>query len=430
MPDLADTRHLLRRCEYIARPERVSELRPLSRTEAVDNVLAGLDRGSLTIPPGLTTHRQPGNWKQYVEALWWWMDRMVSGPSPFTEKLTFFWHGHFTSDWGTVFHTPSMVNQHATLYANAAGNVHTLAQQISVDPAMLAYLDNARSRRRSPNQNFARELLELFTIGNGNFTEGDVEAATAAWTGHNLDSRDERRYVFRPEHHDSSTKTFMGVTRNFDGPDIIDQLFRDNPTARRLCARFLSRKLWEYFAYPSPDAEIVDALAEVAIANRFEVVPWMRALLDRDEFWSTHARTNLLRTPVDYTVAVMAHLRIDCATARPEWWMHDMGQIPFRPPNVSGWPNNESFINTSASSARANLARYVTWQVTKGNAYDELSTLPSSAAVTACAELFALSLTPATRTALEQWAEANRNRWWRRPNLLTAIMCTPEMQLA
>lgn len=429
MPDLADTRHLLRRCEYVARPARVDELAPLTRRQAVDNVLARVG-GPVTIPAGLTTHNSTGNWQQYVEAVWWWMNRMVSGSSPFREKMTFFWHGHFTSDWGTVFHTPSMVNQHRTLHLHAVGNVRTLAHQISIDPAMLRYLDNADSRRRSPNQNFARELLELFTIGNGNFTERDVEAAAAAWTGHNLVSWQDRTYVFRAEHHDTRNKTFMGVTANFDGPDIIDQLFRDNQNARRLSARFISRKLWEYFAYPNPDASIVNAIADVALANDFEVIPWMRALLNRAEFWSAHARANLLRSPVDYTVAVMAHLGLNGQAAHPEWWLADMGQIPFRPPNVSGWRNNLAFVNTSATAARANFARYVTWQITKDSAFSELSTLPSSAAVTACADLFALTLSSQTRTALEQWAEANRNRWWRRQNLLTTIMCTPEMQLA
>ena len=144
-----------------------------------------------------------------------------------------------------------MMTQNKLFRDSAFGNFRSLTQAMSLQPAMLYYLDNLDNVASSPNQNFARELMELFTLGVGNYTEADVIAAARAWTGHGIDWPT-RQYEFHSNEHDNTTKSFMGVTRNWNGPDIIDYILRENTTKKLVACKFLTRKLWEFFAYQNP----------------------------------------------------------------------------------------------------------------------------------------------------------------------------------
>ena len=186
-----DIVHLLRRTEYVARPERVAALTPGSYAAAVDDVL-NVPAGGVPIPAGLEYHDENNSYSQYQQAVQWWFERMArTSPRPIQEKMAFFWHGHFCSEWGKVFDTGAMMQQNKLFRDAGLGNVRTLAQAMAIQPAMLRYLDNDQNRKSSPNQNFGRELLELFLLGVGNYTEADVEAATSAWTGHGIDGNTE-----------------------------------------------------------------------------------------------------------------------------------------------------------------------------------------------------------------------------------------------
>ena len=181
MADPAQIAHLLRRTEYVARPDRVTALSQGTLAAAVDDVL-NISPVPVSLPAFIDHNIDGQGWDQYVFATKWWLDLMVDSPKPLQEKMTFFWHGHFTSSWGKVGNTWAMTKQNKLYRDNAVGNFAVLTQAMAIEPAMLVYLDNAQNTRTSPNENFARELMELFTLGVGNYTEADVEIAARAWT--------------------------------------------------------------------------------------------------------------------------------------------------------------------------------------------------------------------------------------------------------
>ncbi len=212
MPALADLEHLLRRTEFVARPPRVAALEDLSLDAAVDDIL------NVPVNPGSANLTERENWRRGEQLTHHWLDRMAhDSPKPIQEKMGFFWHGHFCSDLTKAGSADLMQEQIDTFRAGALGNVRELAIEMSTQVAMLRYLDNNRNRNTSPNQNFARELMELFLLGVGNYTEADVEAATAAWTGHTDDWQTDA-YVWRADWHDATPKRFLRRTIN-DGGD-------------------------------------------------------------------------------------------------------------------------------------------------------------------------------------------------------------------
>jgi uncharacterized protein (DUF1800 family) len=431
--DPVELAHLLRRTEYVARPERLTALAGATRAEAVDDVL-NVSATPVALPAFIDHDIDGQGYDQWVYAVQWWMDRMVDSPTPIQEKMTWFWHGHFCSSWDKVNSARLMTAQNKLFRDQAFGNFRTLTQAMSLQPAMLHYLDNVDNVKSSPNQNFARELMELFTLGVGNYTEADVTAAAQAWTGHGV-NWDTEEYLFRPEEHDAGQKTFMDTTRNWDGPDIINFLLSENTTKKMVACKFLTRKLWTYLAYSGPAQNIVDDLAQVLFDNDMEILPWLRALLLRDEFYSTTAQQGLVRSPVEWVVAVMYHTGFRGAALNPQWYVDGMGQIPFSPPNVAGWKTNGYWTNSSLFGARAEFARSVTWKLRQNDAHAVAKGHTPDEAVDAVAALFGLQLSTTTRQALLDYIAVQRFNepwigWWESTNLLTMGMMTPEMHLA
>lgn len=431
--DPVELAHLLRRTEYVARPERMVALAGMTRAEAVDNVLA-VSATPVAIPTYIDHDIDGEHYSQWVFAVQWWIDRMVDSPTPIQEKMTWFWHGHFCSSWDKVNSARLMTDQNKLFRDQAFGNFRTLTQAMSLQPAMLYYLDNVDNVKSSPNQNFARELMELFTIGVGNYSEADVTAAAQAWTGYGID-RVTDDFIFRLSQHDTTTKTFMGVARNWDGPGIIDFLLSENVTTKRIACQFLTRKLWTYFASQGPSQALVDELADVLFVNDMEILPWLRAMLVHDEFYSTTAQQGLVRSPVEWVVALMYHTGFRGAALNPQWYVDGMGQIPFAPPNVAGWKQNGYWTNSSLFGARAEFARNVTWKLRQNDANAVGKNHTPTEAVDALAALFGLDLSATTRQALLDYIAVQRINepwvgWWESTNLLTMAMLTPEMHLA
>jgi uncharacterized protein (DUF1800 family) len=455
--DVGDLEHLLRRTEFVARPERVQALVAGTLEQAVDDVLA-VPPGAVPIPPEIAQDVAGMGWEQYVFASHWWYERMArTSARPIQEKMAMFWHGHFCSEWGKVDSCAWMMQQNALFRDQGLGNLRTLAQAMAIQPAMLVYLDNAENVKTSPNQNFARELLELFLLGVGNYTESDVDAATKAWTGHGIDWTTEQ-YLFRPTRHDTSAKTFLGRTVD-DGPEVIatvlgpDAVIAVGPNAglpaRVVAARFLSKKLWEAFAAASPPASVVHALADVLVANDFEIRPWLRAMLLRSEFYEPAARQGLVRTPTEYIVAVLYDSGLPAAVAHPEWWNDEMGQALFHPPNVSGWKINGYWVNAGAMAARAAFAGHVRWTllgtrddtppgplVLRGGSWSwsALDAMTPETLVDTITAAFRYALAPTTRAALVSWAQGEQRTWgpdwWRSANVVLLAMIVPEMSVA
>jgi uncharacterized protein (DUF1800 family) len=434
--DSADIAHLLRRTEFVARPARVAELSALSLDAAVDNVLDIAQNGAPTVPSGLTTHDPNHGWEQYVAAVSWWLDAMKTRPRPLQEKMTLFWHGHFTSSWWNgIGRSDHMTHQNQLYRSQALGNFRTLTQAMALEPAMLVYLNNADNRKEAPNQNFARELMELFTLGIGNYTEADVEAAARAWTGHNADWPN-YQYQFVSGRHDNTNKTFFGTTKNWNGPDIIDEILRDHPVKRQIAARFIVNKLWNFFAYPGGPSTVIDALTTVFLNSDLDIRALMRALLLRSEFYSTAAKQGLVRSPVEWIVAIMHATGLTPDQLGASWIGERMGQSLFNPPNVAGWKQNAAWLNTSALSGRAQVARGVTWHLRDNDGFAELGSMTTAAAVDHVANYFNIApLSTTTRNALIAAHQAERDAqawvsWWAPTNLLTMAMLTPEMHMA
>jgi uncharacterized protein (DUF1800 family) len=368
--------------------------------------------------------------------------------------MAFFWHGHFCSEWSKVFDTGAMMQQNKLFRDGGLGNVRTLAQAMAIQPAMLRYLDNADNKKSSPNQNFGRELLELFLLGVGNYTEADVEAATSAWTGHGVNSSNQ--YEFHPNQHDSTVRTFLGQSIS-NGPDVINVVLGPTATiavgpnaglpSRLVSARFLSKKLWEAFAYQAPSAAIVNALGDVLVFNDFNITPWVKAMLNHPEFLSTTARQGLVKTPVEYIAGLLYHTGIAASVAHPEWFAEDMGQAMFYPPNVSGWKINGYWVNASAVAARASFAGNLRWRLQTNRpsapltlragtwTWAQLDALSSAGFVDTYASAFDVQLSTATRNALLGWADSEISKWgnpnWSRSsNGLLLTMIAPEMNVA
>ena len=431
--DVGNLRHLLRRTEFVARPERVAALAGATRAEAVDDILA-VPADPVVVPPGLQVDSADSTYQHWVDAVQWWFDRMVDAPRPVQERMTFFWHGHFCSSWEKVRSARAMTDQNSLFRSESLGNLHTLVKGMALQPAMLYYLDNHLNDKDSPNENFGRELLELFTLGIGNYTESDVLECARAWTGHGIDPVSED-YLFSAARHDTGSKTFMGTTRAWDGPDVIDHLLLENPTTALVACRFVTRKLWRHLAGTTPSDALVESLAAVLLDGGLEIRPWVRAMLLRDEFYASDVQRGLVRQPVDFVVAVMAATGLRSADLDPQWFVEGMGQVPFAPPNVAGWKTNSYWTTASQFGSRGEFARNVTWRLRDGGAHEVADGRTPAEAVDAVAAMFGLSLSTATRSALIDWETGQRavepwTGWWESTNLLTLMMTTPEMHLA
>ncbi len=426
-----DLAHLLRRTEFVVRPARLAELKTLDLTTydaVVNNVMnVGLN-GNPALPAEFQSEGANG-WEQYVDACTFWINGMVSKPRPFQEKMTLFWHGHFVSAWWDVGKGFHMMHQIQMYRQNALGNFHTMTQQMAIDRAMLVYLSNAENVKGSPNQNFARELMELFTLGVGNYTEADVEAAARAWTGHNADWP-EYVYTFKSNRHDYTNKTFFGTTRAWDGPEIITEILVTNPAKRLIAARYITKKLWEFLAHPTPPAGVVDALAP-AFAADMNLTNLVREILKRPEFFSATAKQGLVRTPIEYIVALCYYTGLSAENLGVAWRAETTGQQMYQPPNVAGWKPNAYWLNTSALAGRADFARSVTWQLRQNNGFNNLYAMSAAAAVDYVASFFGIyPLSTTTRTALIDARTSEANQWWAATNLLTMTMLAPEFHMA
>lgn len=278
----------------------------------------------------------------------WWLERMLRTERPLQEKLALFWHGHFATSAQKVKSSWHTYHLNETFRTQAAGNFKSLATAVGQSPSMLRYLDNRQSTKQHPNENWARELMELFTLGQGQYTEDDIKNSARAFTGWTCDYK---TFQFREDTHDYGDKTFMGRTGDFDGWDIMDIIF-EQPAA----STFIATKLWKYFAYDDPEPEIVAGLAETLRSNNFEIQPVLREMLLSRAFYSDKAMGQQVKSPAQFVVQLASDLEIDDppypamaqATAR-------LGQDLFFPPNVKGWDGNRAWVNANALLIRYNL---------------------------------------------------------------------------
>jgi uncharacterized protein (DUF1800 family) len=284
----------------------------------------------------------------------WWLDRMMNGPAALLEKMTLFWHGHFATSAQKVRDAYWMWLQNDTLRRNALGNFGTLVQKISRDPAMMIYLDLQQSRKEHPNENWARELMELFTVGVGNYTEDDVRAAARAFTGYRINYTTQQ-FRFAPMQQDLGMKTFMGHTGPLNGDDIIEILI-----TKSVCAQFIGKKLWRFFVEDEPSQQIVDLIARRIRSHNFEMWPVLREIFSSAEFYSDRVVHTQIKSPAQFIVQSCKLLETQLPSpVVAQNAMKEMGQILLAPPNVKGWDGGKSWITTSTLLFRYNFANYL-----------------------------------------------------------------------
>ncbi|MGH9456518.1 MAG: DUF1800 domain-containing protein [Thermoanaerobaculia bacterium] len=312
--------------------ERLVDYEPVDNS-ALDRRLAGIDLDTA------------------IGIVRWWLTRMIFTARPLEERMTLFLHDHFATAIHKVREADWMLQQNQLLRRFAVGDFTELTIEISKDPAMLVWLDNYRSRKEHPNENYGRELLELFTLGHEAYTEDDVMAAARAFTGWTI-SRQTRRFVFADVFHDHGQKTFLGQTGDWNGDDIVRMA-----CATESHAHFIAHKLFEYFAYVSPEESVVDELAHVYMQADTSLEALVRAILLSPEMYSEKAILTKVKSPVEYAVGVQRQLGIDRAATRYTVnVLAAQGQVPFNPPDVDGWPSGLAWINSGTLLGRMNFA--------------------------------------------------------------------------
>ena len=432
MPDFSrpDVVHLLRRSGFGGSRSEVDALAALPTWNAVvDRVLDTSANPIDTIPPAVDDVEDE-YYPPWVASVQYWLDRMATTPTPIVEKMALFWHGNLASSTDAVL-PRLMFRQIKTYRALGLGDVHDLFQAMAIDPAMLVYLDNASNVKSEPNENFARELMELFTLGNGSFTEVDVVGMARAWTGYNYDDVGEQP-LYRANQHDTGAKTIFGITKDWNGPEVLTEIVRGS--RQQTCARFLATKLWSFFAYPGPAAPLVDDLSAAFIASGMNVKALLRAIFLRPEFRLATTRVALVRSPVEWVVAAMRGLQLDAATLHPEWWLESIGQAPYQPPNVSGWKQNAAWISTSAQWAKGSFAGWARWKALDAGVLAGTGAMTPAAAATATFAQFGIEdASPLTRTRIEAYVSREKaagRTWAVQPNLVTLALLSPDFQLA
>jgi uncharacterized protein (DUF1800 family) len=298
----------------------------------------------------------------------WWLLRMVYTKRPLQEKMVLFWHGLLTSATAKVgLLKPTeqdpdppnrMLDQNQFFRANAMAEFGTILKGISRDPAMLTWLDGRENRKGKPNENYARELMELFTLGvtgpdgSPNYTEQDVREVARAFTGWGLDAQ--QRFLFRPGQHDEGDKTIFGQTGAWNGDDVIDLIL-----AHPACAPYVSRRLFSFFAYDDPEPQVLAPIVDTFRATNGNIRAVVRAILTSPAFYAPRAYRAKAKAPAEYLAGLARALQLETDAFTFQTSLQRMGQTLFNPPNVAGWPGGVAWFNTSTWLERVNQANRI-----------------------------------------------------------------------
>jgi uncharacterized protein (DUF1800 family) len=292
--------------------------------------------------------------QRMLELKQWWLERMATGPRPLQEKMTLFWHGHFATSMEKVRDAYYMWRQNDLFRRLGTGNWLELLTATAKDPAMLVWLDQAQSRKEHPNENFAREVMELFTLGEGHYTEKDITEAARTLTGWTLDQRTES-FINRPMLHDNGVKTVLGATGNFNGEDFLRQI-----VAQPQSARYITAKIWNFYAGQPPSEEMNTALADLFRRSGNNFKPLLVAMFHSEEFYADDIVRNQVKSPVQWLVGSTRVLERDLPPPAVSFALtRNLGQDLFAPPNVKGWDGGVSWITTNNLLARYNEAAFL-----------------------------------------------------------------------
>jgi uncharacterized protein (DUF1800 family) len=284
----------------------------------------------------------------------WWLDRMLKTRHPLREKLTLFWHGHFATSNARVQNARYMLGQYRLMQAHALGSFAELLVAMGTDPAMLVWLDANTSTKAAPNENYARELMELFALGIGNYTEADIRQAAKAFTGYQIK---DGRGALNPRQHDGGQKEVFGKRGAFTGEDVA-RLCLDHPA----CPRFVVRKLYRFLVSDTdaPGAELIDPLAEQYRAGGFDTGKLVATILRSNLFFAPAAYRAKIKSPVEFAVGTVRALEGTAGALPLATALEGLGQVLFAPPSVKGWDGGPAWLNAQTLLGRNNLALALT----------------------------------------------------------------------
>jgi uncharacterized protein (DUF1800 family) len=349
--------HLLRRAGFGGSVADVTRLASLGMSGAVDSLLhpTAPDADFPAYPDAAVLY-DPKKARQATQL--WWLDRMLRTNLPLVEKMTLFWHGHFATALGKV-QPHYMVGQINLFRQFALGRFPALLSAVTRDPAMLIWLDNRANAKAHPNENYAREVMELFALGLGNYTEDDVKEAARAFTGWTLDKNQQAAFV--PARHDDGIKTVLGKSGRLDADDVVAIV-----VSQPVHQRFLARKLLEFFVYSDPEPELIEGVARTYALSGYDVAKTVGTILRSNVFFSARAYRAIPKSPVELAIGTLRYVGAQSVPPNVIYQLARMGQEPLNPPSVKGWDGGPAWINTSTMLARFNFVNALVAQTAPG----------------------------------------------------------------
>ena len=366
--------HLLRRAGFAYTASDLDQAASMKYSDLVDSIVSQ-KADPMPAPPMLTSYTSVGTT---------WLQHMATTHSQFPERMVLFWHGHLTSDYRKANRFPYVYFQNQ-LYRNAGmGDLRTLLNEVTFDPLMMVYLDLQQSSGKAPNENYSRELMELYTLGVGNYTENDVREGARAFSGIRVVLRDSSGAVIKPPRrgkgpnaindyyrqidqlaqsgatwrgqlnprlHDSGSKTFLGRSGNLGPSEAIDAIL-----AQHACAPFVTTAAMTYFGVPTPSSSTVNSIADQFRNSKYDIKTLMRAIFTSSDFTDPGNYRSLVRSPVDFMVAGMRILNNNALAKQALQFGQTMDQILYDPPTVAGWPQNGAWLSSSSALSRVNFA--------------------------------------------------------------------------
>lgn len=346
--------HLFRRAGFAANWAELEQTVEEGPRQSVERLMAGEDGDAAFYDRTRGTVRALVQTEQGLPA--WWLHVMRTSPHPLLEKITLFWHGHFATSSAKVTDGRMMLRQNEILRKNALGKFQPLVKDISQDPAMLIWLDSTSNKKIKPNENFAREVMELFCLGLGSYTEKDIKEAARAFTGWEVRHG---KFYFNAYEHDKGEKTVLGQRGKWTGDDVI-RILLEQPAA----ARFIAGKMYRYLVSETapPSDDVLEALAAKYRDSGYDASVLVRTILASNLFYSEHALHQKVKAPVELGIGLLKALEGNTNMYALADELRTLGQAVFAPPNVKGWDGGTEWINSATLLTRVNLA----WALVSG----------------------------------------------------------------
>ena len=354
--------HLLRRATFGYTPSQLETALSDGYARTVDRLV----ESKPVEPPTLAAATAPGGRFAIAQMQQWWIDHMLTTTTPFAERMTLFWHGHFTSDYRKVADNTFVYWQNLTWRRMAMTDLRSMLIQVTTDPAMLRYLDLATSTGQNPNENYSRELMELFTMGSGNYTEADVRESAKALAGWQLPQPDsfatgnnnrrlpvyasQKSGVFTSRRAYHGSVTYLGKTGTLDTEGVIDRILAQPATAT-----LIAGKVALNFVHGRPSSDYVKRLGDTFRRSKYDMKTLMRAVFTSPEFTADRNYRGLVKSPTELMVGTARALDALSLSKLIAGSGSGMGQSLFDPPDVNGWPSNESWISSNTVVARVNF---------------------------------------------------------------------------